>query len=168
MPPGGLYLYTIAYGSVLPILKLTPSSLFFAAFQMALFDTVDHAKTFMSSVTGMTADEYKAVLEPRFAGSYGLEIGSLTIEQVEPLAGIGEEAGFIRVRMQIRPVHSNDFFLPVSEDMYTIRRDRVVAQVTADWTPGPPGPKFITENLAKKMDAGILQALPQLQAAAVP
>jgi hypothetical protein len=50
-------------------------------------------------------------------------------------------------------------------DTFTIRRDRVIGEVFLAWTPGPPGPKFIPENLAKKMDAGIQEALPELLAA---
>ncbi len=164
MPPGGLYLYTIAYADPLGILVPTPSTMVFTALQVALFDTPAHASDFMKEQTGMSADERKALLEPRYAGSYGIEIGSLTVEDVEPLQGVGDEADFVRVRMQIRGVATNNMFLPISEDLYTIRRDRVVAQVTADWAPGPPGPEFVTENLAKKMDAGIQDAMPQFLA----
>jgi hypothetical protein len=165
MPPGGQYLYTIAYADPLGIILPTPSTLVFAAFQVALFDTAEHARSFIKEQTEMSADERRALVEPRLAGSYGIEIGSFTIEDVEPLSGVGDEADFVRVRMQVRSIGTNDLFLPVSEDLYTIRRDSVVAQVTADWALGPPGPTFVTENLAKKMDAGIQAALPQLQAA---
>jgi hypothetical protein len=165
MPPGGQYLYTIAYADPLGIILPTPSTLVFAAFEVALFDTAEHARSFMKEQTEMSADERRALVEPRLAGSYGIEIGSFTVEDVEPLAGVGDEADFVRVRMQVRSIGTNDLFLPVSEDLYTIRRDSVVAQVTADWALGPPGPTFVTENLAKKMDAGIQAALPQLQAA---
>jgi hypothetical protein len=50
-------------------------------------------------------------------------------------------------------------------DLFTFRRDRVVSEVFLMWTPGPPGREVVTENLAKKMDAGIQEALPDLLAA---
>jgi hypothetical protein len=100
------------------------------------------------------------------AASARLELGSLTIEEIEPLTTIGEEASFVRVKVQIRPLHSQEVFLPVAMDMYTIRRDRVLGQVLIMWSPGSPGSRFVTEKLAKKMDAGIQEALAELLAAA--
>jgi hypothetical protein len=60
---------------------------------------------------------------------------------------------------------ADEFYIPRTMDVFTLRRDRLIGEVVLIWTPGPPGQQFVTENLAKKMDAGILQALPQLQAA---
>jgi hypothetical protein len=164
-PPGPLYYYDISYGNAFSLIGGTTESLSFASFSLGLFDTVDHAKSFMGELTSISAEDFKAELEPEFGGALGLEIGSLTIQEVEPLTTIAEDADFIRVRMQVRPVQSNEFFLPMAMDIYTVRRDRIVGEVFASWAPGPPGPKFVTENLAKKMDAGIQQALPQLLSA---
>ena len=67
--------------------------------------------------------------------------------------------------MYVRPLGGNEMFLPVVMDIFTLRRDRVVSEVSLMWVPGPPGRKVVTENLAKKMDAGIQEALPELLAA---
>jgi len=163
-PPGLLYYYDILYGVPLgydaPF--KTPA---FVSFDLALFDTVGNARSAMEPFTSRSADEWKAQLEPRYGGSFGLEIGSLTIQELEPPAGLGEEASFRRLRLQLRRVQSNDFFLPYVTDVITIRRDRVLGRVWVDWSWGPAGPNFIPENLAKKMDAGIQEALPELLAA---
>ncbi|MGB6836259.1 MAG: hypothetical protein WBF66_00965 [Dehalococcoidia bacterium] len=164
-PPGLLYYYEIYYGSILSLIGAPMETMVFFSPDLALFDTVDHAKSAMNEFTSASAEDLKAALEPVFGGSLGLEIGSLTIQEVEPVAGLGEEAHFIRVRMQVRRVHSNDFFVPMAEDIITLRRDRVVGRVWVGWSPGPPGPNFIPENLAEKMDAGIQEALPELLAA---
>jgi hypothetical protein len=161
-PPGGLYSYSIFYGSTEAITSLSLETPFVAMFQLALFDTVDHAKSFMKETTSVSAEQMKEDIAPVFGGSLGMELESLDIEQVEPLATIGEEANFIRVRMYVRPVGSNEVMLPLITDMFTIRRDRVIGQVSLIWTPGPPGPDFIPQNLGKRMDTGIQQALPEL------
>jgi len=163
-PPGLLYYYDIVYGS--PLGYNAPfKAPAFVSFDLALFDTVGNARSAMNSFTSMSAEEWKAQLEPRYGGSFGVEIGSLTIQELEPPAGLGEEASFRRLRLQLRPVHSNEMFLPYATDVITIRRDRVLGRVWLNWSWGPPGPNFIPQNLARKMDAGIQEALPELLAA---
>jgi hypothetical protein len=56
-------------------------------------------------------------------------------------------------------------FMPMALDAIAIRRDRVAGQVWIGWWAGPPGPRFIPENLAKKLDAGIQEAMPEFLAA---
>jgi len=163
-PPGLLYYYDILYGDPLGYDAPfeTPA---YIAFDLALFDTVGNAKSAMQQFRSLSAEEWKTELQPRYGGSFGLEIDSVTIQEVEALTAIGEEAAWSRFRLYLRPVQTNDFFLPFATDVITIRRDRILGRVWVDWSWGPPGPKFIPENLAKKMDAGIQEALPELLAA---
>ena len=164
-PPGGLYSYSIAYGDPLALIVGPLESPFFVVFQLGLFDTAAHAQSFMQETTSATAEETEADIAPSLAGSVGLEVDEVTVQEVEPVAGVGEEAAFTRVRLYVRPV-GGGLVMPIAMDLFTIRRENVIGEVFLVWTPGPPGPKFIPENLAKKMDAGIQQALPQLLAAA--
>ena len=163
-PPGGLYSYSIAYGNPLALIVGPWESPFFVVFQLGLFDTAAHAQSFMQETTSATAEEIEADIAPGLAGSVGLVVDEVTVQEVEPVAGVGEEAAFTRVRLYVRPV-GGGLVMPIAMDLFTIRRENVVGEVVLIWTPGPPGQKFVTENLAKKMDAGILQALPQLLAA---
>jgi hypothetical protein len=160
---GLLHDYIITYGNAG---DLQPGTLFFVEFELGVFDTAHHAKTLMEAITPTSAGALKEDMAADLAASARLELGSLTIEEIEPLTTIGEEASFVRVKVQIRPLHSQEVFLPVAMDIYTIRRDRVLGQVVIMWSPGSPGSRFVTENLAKKMDAGMQEALPELLAAA--
>jgi hypothetical protein len=165
-PPGGLYSYSIAYGDPLALIIGPLESPFFMTFQLALFDAVANADSFMEAMTSASAEEMEAELSSEIGDSAGIELDMLTVQQIGPVAGIGDEATFIRVRVYGRPPGGNEFALPIAMDIYTIRRDRVIGEVFLIWTPGPPGQQFVTENLAKKMDAGIQAALPQLEALA--
>jgi hypothetical protein len=164
-PPGPLYVYGIIYGSMLGLWGLPPETLALVEFDLALFDTVANAERGMTDSTSISEEEFRAEIEPELGGSAGLEIGTLTIQEVEPPATLGDEASWLRVTLQIRPVRSNEVFLPAVLDYITIRRDRVLGQVGALWSPGPPGRKVTLETLATKMDTGIQGALPQLLAA---
>jgi hypothetical protein len=164
-PPGWLYFYNIAYENPSALTDIFGESLAFTRFQLVLFDTVTHAESYMKEFTSVSADALKEDWAADLAESARQELGSLTIEQVEHLTTIGEEASFIRVKVQIRSLHSEEAFVPVAQDYYMIRRDRVIGEVSVMWSAGPPGSRFVTEKLAKQMDAGIQEALPELLAA---
>jgi hypothetical protein len=165
MPPGMLNFYLIAYGDPSALFMVKLKSPFFVMFELGLFGKADQAHTYMAKMMSLTEDEREAELWSVIGGVEGMEPDSLTIEEIEPVAGVGEEAIFIRARVYEKPSGGSDeFYLPRTVDIYTFRRDRAIGEVFLIWTPGPPGQQFVTENLAKKMDAGILQALPQLQA----
>jgi hypothetical protein len=163
--PGLLYAYDISYGNVAALLGDQPEAPFYAEFALALFDTANHAKGLLEDIASFSAEDLKAKWTPGLASSIGLELDSLTIEEVEAPATIGEEANIIRVRMMVRAVHTTVVFMPVAADFLAFRRDKVIGEVIVMWLPGPPGNRFIPQNLAKKMDAGIQEALPELLAA---
>jgi hypothetical protein len=160
IPPEMQYSYVIAYGDPLAFILSPLQTPALVTFRLGLFDTVAHAHSFMQETT----EAVQASLTD-LEGWTGLDVESVTIQEIEPLTTIGEEASFIRARVYARPAGSTEMFLPIAMDTFMIRRDRVVGQVFLMWTWGPPGPNFIPENLAKKMDAGIQEALPELLAA---
>jgi hypothetical protein len=164
-PPGLLYYYIISYGDPLALMTGSLGTPFFVEFDLALFDKVADAQSVMQGMRSLSEAEMQGELWDEIGAPTGLDVDSLTIEKIEPVAGIGEEASFIRLRLYARPAGSTTLFMPIGMDIFAIRRDRVVGEVVLIWTPGPPGQQFVTENLAKKMDAGIQAALPQLQAA---
>jgi hypothetical protein len=164
-PPGPLYFYGILYGSQLALIAPLPETLMVVEFDLGLYDTVAHAETDMAAFTSVSEEEFRAELEPELEGSAGLEIGTLDIREIEPPESLGDEASWLRVTLQVRPVRSQELYLPAVFEFITIRRDRVLGQIGALWSPGPPGRKVTLENLATKMDTGIQEALPQLPAA---
>jgi hypothetical protein len=161
--PGLLYAYDIIYGNALGLIGDQPGTPFYAEFGLVLFDTANHAKGLLEDIASLSEEDLKEKWTPE---EIGLEINSLTIERVEALATMGEEANFIRVTMMARPVHTTTGFLPVAVDFLAFRRDRVIGEVIVMWPPmSGGGNEFIPQNLAKKMDAGIQEALPELLAA---
>ena len=71
-------------------------------FQLGLFDTVAHAESFMETITPTSTEDMEKEWKADFATSTDLELGSLTIEQVEHLTTIGEKANFVRIKAQIQ------------------------------------------------------------------
>jgi hypothetical protein len=164
-PPGLLYYYWILYGDPRGYDAPLKAPAYFT-FDLALFDTVGNATSAMEEFTSASPEELKADLQPRYGGSLGLEIGTVTLQLLDPPAMLGDDAAWHRFTLMLRPAHSNELFLPFVTDVITIRRDRVLGRVWLDWSWGPPGRNAIPENLAKIMDAGIQEALPELLAAA--
>jgi hypothetical protein len=165
-PPGLLHSYSIVYADPMAVLVGPPGNPSVALFDLALFDTAEHAHSVMVDIESLSPEEMQAELWSQIGGATELQPDSLTIEEVEPAAGVGDEAVFIRARVYERPAGgSGEFYIPRTMDVFTLRRGRLIGEVVLLWTPGPPGQQFVTENLAKKLDAGIQAALPQLQAA---
>jgi hypothetical protein len=163
--PGLLYVYDISYGNAPALFGDQSGTPFYAEFALALFDTTNHAKGLLEDVASYSAEDFKEKWTPGLAKAIGLELGSLTIEQVQALATMGEEANFIRAKMMVRPVDTSIVFMPVTADFLAFRRDKVIGEVIVMWPPMSPGNQFIPQNLARKMDAGIQEALPELLAA---
>jgi hypothetical protein len=161
--PGLLYAYEISYGNAPALLGDQPGTPFYADFGLVLFDTANHARGLLQDIASLSEENLEEKWTP---AEIGLEINSLTVERVEALATMGEEANVIHATIMVRPVHTTTEFLPVAMDFFAFRRDRVIGEVIVMWPPmSGEGNEFIPQNLAKKMDAGIQEALPELLAA---
>jgi hypothetical protein len=162
---GGMqYGYDITYGA--DVIMAPLESPLLIMFNLGIFDSTSIAQTAMTDISSTTEEELKTELDQALGGSAALEVGTVTMQNLQAAASLGEEANWVRIRLQVRPVRSNELYLPMSVDVITSRRDRVLGRTWLWWTPGPPGRKVIPENLAKIMDANIQEALPQLLAAA--
>jgi hypothetical protein len=162
--PGLLYSYDITYGNISALVEGPPETLFYAEFAVVLFDTPSHAQGLLDVIASFSAEDFKRLWRSGLS-PVGLELGSLTIEEVEHLTTIGEEASLFRVRMQLRPAGTSEGFRNVVTELLAFRRSSVVGEAIGIWTEAPPAQGSVTENLAKELDAGIRAVLSQLQAA---